>query len=178
MHSYESTAIISYCKKYRYVLTRRLAQIDRTSSDKRCLFVMLNPSTADAHVDDPTIRRCMSFADSWGCSTLLTVVNIYALRATDPDELINNPFPFGPDNLRHVEEQITLHSQEPHIIVAAWGAHQVIAKLVDKMESHEVAVRILRQLFTVRTKCLGKTKSGAPRHQLYVKGNNLLEPWP
>ncbi len=60
-------------------------------------FVMLNPSTADAAKDDPTIRRCASFARSWGYGSL-EVVNLFAYRASEPKRLRQTPDPIGPAN--------------------------------------------------------------------------------
>ena len=79
------SAIISPCGRYRYVLKRNLPQAIRWV--KPCLFVMLNPSVADAELDDPTIRRCIGFAKREGC-TELTVVNLFAYRSTDPEGLL------------------------------------------------------------------------------------------
>ena len=71
-------------RKYRYRLYRSIPQVVRWI--KPCLFIMLNPSTADESKDDPTIRRCVSFANRELC-TSLTVVNLFSLRATNPKEL-------------------------------------------------------------------------------------------
>src|SRR5262249_14212908 len=86
-------AVISDCGRYRYSLTRRWGD----AAEPRALFVMLNPSTADAEQDDPTIRRCIGFAKAWGMGSL-EVVNLYALRATDPAALLSAPDPIGPKN--------------------------------------------------------------------------------
>ena len=85
-------AVLSECKKYRYMLRRVW---DRTKP--ACLFIGLNPSTADATVDDPTIRRCVGFADSWGYGELV-VGNLYAFRATKPKDMFNQDDPVGPFN--------------------------------------------------------------------------------
>lgn len=149
------SAVISECGKWRYTLTRRIPSILRWV--KPCLFVMLNPSTADAEKDDPTIRRCIGFAKSWGC-TDLTVVNLFAFRATDPKQLdaLDWPTKVGPDNDRHIAEQIAKHAYGT--IVAAWGASKV---------AHARAIEV-RSMLAGRASCLGKTKAGAPKHPLYV----------
>lgn len=157
------SAILSPCGTYRYVLTRQIQQAMK--HDKPCLFVMLNPSTADAELDDPTIRRCIGFAKRELC-TELTVVNLYALRATNPQELFNYPDTCGPDNNHHFIEQVRKH-EGVGIIIAAWGAH----KAVHYAHVH----KILRRENTV---CLGKTAAGHPRHPLYVKADQPLIPWP
>jgi len=155
-------AIMSPCLKYRYILRREIQQPIRWN--KRCLFVMLNPSTADAFIDDPTIRRCVGFAKSWG-GTSMTVVNLFALRATNPKELSASNDPIGPENNEHLLEEMNSH-HAGGIIVAAWGAH----KFATDRAAHFMAAYHQFSIF-----CLGQTKLGAPRHPLYVRGNKERE---
>ncbi|MFD3920195.1 DUF1643 domain-containing protein [Streptomyces sp. NPDC058595] len=89
------TALISDCGRYRYRLTRTWGP------GPAAVMVMLNPSTADGTQDDPTVRRCVTFADAWGCGGLI-VVNLYAWRATKRAELKLAPDPVGPDNDAHL----------------------------------------------------------------------------
>jgi hypothetical protein len=161
-----SAANISPCGTYRYTLHRRIPSVLRWV--KPCLFVMLNPSTADATKDDPTIRRCIGFAKREGC-TGITVVNLFALRATHPVELDKHVDPFGPDNAKHLSEQISAHFQIG-IIVAAWGA----SPMTLGWEPIDVLKMALRNAGAL---CLGMTKDGHPRHPLYVKGDHPLVPW-
>ncbi len=155
------SAIISDCGQYRYTLHRKLPQV--VSFNKLCLFIMLNPSTADANLDDPTIRRCIGFAKRESC-TELTVVNLFALRATNPKEISAHHSPIGPDNHRHVEHQLERHGGG--VIVAAWGAHPAVAGM-----SLPFKIRDFGAL------CLGTTKEGRPRHPLYVRADQPLIPW-
>src|SRR5690606_8982503 len=69
-----STAMLSSCDRYRYFLARPRESM--FGSANPAVFVMLNPSTADANADDPTIRRCRGFAKAWECAGLL-VINLY-----------------------------------------------------------------------------------------------------
>lgn len=147
-----SAAIISNCGRYRYTLHRKIPQPIRWV--KPCLFVMLNPSTADATNDDPTIRRCLGFAEREKC-TELTVVNLFALRCTDPSGLAIDHDPVGPENDRHIQEQVARHANG--WIVAAWGAHPMAAKR---------SKHVFPMLGDVY--CLGRTKAGMPRHPLYI----------
>jgi hypothetical protein len=126
---------------------------------------MLNPSVADADVDDPTIRRCMGFAASWQC-TELTVVNLFALRATDPNALKSHPDPVGPENNRHVMEQLSLHQMG--LVIVAWGAHAF---------HHGKQNAIKEALYHNGARHLGLTKSGDPRHPLYIKGDTHPVLW-
>src|SRR5690606_18576726 len=91
------TARFSPCGQYRYLLTRPIPAPFWKPDAGEAVFVMLNPSTADASEDDPTIRRCIGFAKEWGC-TGLTVANLYALRSTDPKGLWKHRDPVGPEN--------------------------------------------------------------------------------
>jgi hypothetical protein len=136
-----------------------------------CVFVMLNPSTADASVDDPTIRRCVGFAASWSCTELI-VVNLYAYRATDPSELLGlaAPVAAGPDNDWHVREEVGNALAVSGVVVAAWGAHEAARW------GHRGELR--RWLHDQGARCLGTTKGGAPRHPLYLRRDAALQPWP
>lgn len=152
-----NSAIISDDKKYRYVLNRNIPSVLRWV--RRCVFIMLNPSTADAQNDDPTIRRCIAFAKREGC-TQLSVVNLFALRATDPKELLNHNDPVGPENFKY----LILEIERADIVIAAWGSHRMadcsLARELSKLDGIQ---------------CLGKTKTGKPRHPLYVKSDQPLE---
>jgi len=151
-------AEISPCGTYRYVLKRRIPSLLRWHHPM--LFIMLNPSTADATKDDPTIRRCMSFASTNGC-TELTVVNLFAFRATNPLELMDPRDPVGPLNDQRIAEQIEKHKLG--IVVAAWGSHPFAKKRAG----------YVKEKFGPFS-CFGTTKDGSPRHPLYVKGDTKL----
>jgi hypothetical protein len=109
------TADISECEKYRYMLTR-------TWNEHRpsCTFIGLNPSTADANADDATIRRCVAFADAWGCGTLM-MVNLWPYRATDPRELRGLVLP--PSVMERNEDAILKAMLFSKHSIAAWGNH-------------------------------------------------------
>ncbi|MEO1575545.1 MAG: DUF1643 domain-containing protein [Pseudomonadota bacterium] len=156
------SAIISECGRYRYVLTRTIG--DPKPGCKRCLFVMLNPSTADASEDDPTIRRCMGYAKAWGAAEL-TVVNLYALRATDPAELWKVDDPVGPQNGFYMFAALSLH----HQVVCAWGANAE----PDAVLHFERRARLAR----VPLLCLGINKDGSPKHPLYLRKDLEPVPW-
>ena len=131
-------------------------------------FVMLNPSTADAEVDDPTIRRCLGFARREG-ATALHVLNLFALRATNPVELSTHPDPVGIDN-----DALLCGIAEHHDrlkTVVAWGANKMVTA-----ERTSILVDSAAEAGTTLW-CLGTTKSGAPRHPLYVRGDAPLIPW-
>lgn len=155
-------ATISSDRLYRYSLVRRWADEGPVAT-----FVMLNPSTADAEVDDNTIRRCVGFARSWGCCAV-HVVNLYAFRSTDPRGLWSCADPVGPENdavlQRHAERAQT--RQWP--LIAAWGANA--------RPDRVAAVLALPGMDVLQA--LGVTKSGAPRHPLYLPTSAVPSPWP
>jgi hypothetical protein len=159
----ETSAVISDCQKYRYCLRRSWPE--ETAVSGKVLFVMLNPSTADASVDDPTIRRCIGFAQSWGFAELM-VANLYAFRATQPSDLWLSEDPVGPDN----DSWLDRLTSEADKIVCAWGSNARDDRVDD----------FRRRMQTANTPltCLGTTKAGAPRHPLYIRKTQPLEPWP
>jgi hypothetical protein len=126
------------------------------------LFVMLNPSTADADSDDATIRKCMGFARRWNC-TDLAVVNLFALRATDPAELRAHSDAIGTGNDQFIYEAVLWHRERRAAIVAAWGAHPFVKAR---------ARHVLRSFGPFE--CLGVTADGSPRHPLYVPYGSRL----
>lgn len=128
----------------------------------RCVFVMLNPSTAGAEKNDPTVARCCVHAASWGYAEL-DVVNIFALRSTDPRVLKRCDDPVGPGNDRWILE--TCHGAE--LVVCAWGVHGVYRdrgrRVLDILRGDGVVPHALRL-----------TSSGHPSHPLYLP--NGLKP--
>lgn len=150
-------AVFSDDRVYRYTLERDVGTLLTAASgrDAEVLFVMLNPSTADEHVNDPTVRRCEDFACVWGY-TKLTVCNLFALRSTDPRVLSIHPDPVGPDNDAWIRECAGRADK----IIAAWGIH---GKLYDRGEA------VLDILWSYSTPhCLGLTADGLPKHPLYL----------
>lgn len=131
-------------------------------------WVMLNPSTADATQDDPTIRRCIGFTKSWGYN-VMHVVNLYAYRSTDPKRLLEVDDPVGPDNPRLLRAVVGNSA----LVVAAWGAFA--AKVA--WERSRLSIESFCHDKGVPLRCLGTTKDGAPRHPLYVKADTPLVPF-
>lgn len=156
------SAKISSCGEYRYNLERRW------SEGKLLTFVMLNPSTADASHDDPTIRRCMAFARREGASGI-RVVNLFAFRATDPAQLDETSYPRGEENLAYLGIAIKAADRDP--VICAWGAHRLA---IDEGRSFVEWAQDLGAYLM----CLGRTKDGHPRHPLYVRGDQPFQPYP
>jgi hypothetical protein len=124
------------------------------------MFIGLNPSTADETQDDPTVRRCMGFALSWGYGGLL-MTNLFAYRSTDPALMKAHPEPIGPKNNSYLE----LLSHQAGIVVAAWGIHGTF-------EDRDKEVLPLLK----RPHYLALTKDSIPRHPLYLRADTKPQP--
>ncbi len=167
-------AILSQCGLYRYFLSR-IWDADLPA----VLFIMLNPSTADAEVDDATIRKCIGFAKRWGCGSI-HVVNLFAYRATDPRELAARITPglipaLGPENSAHIVRALANANNTKDIAVAAWG-HQPKKVLADRPLWLRCKTEVMNN---IEVQCLGYTKAThQPRHPLMLPYATPLEPWP
>jgi hypothetical protein len=155
----DSGAVISECSIYRYKLWRYW-------DDRRpgCAFIMLNPSVADASIDDPTIRRVVGYARGWDYGSV-TVVNLFALRSTDPAAMKSAADPVGRLNDRHIAEV----ARSSSLVVAAWGAHPGI-------EGRARDVRRMLADAGVTLYCLALTKGGHPGHPLFLKSDLVPVP--
>lgn len=155
----ESSAKFSPCRKYRYSLTRVW---DRAKPPIG--FIMLNPSTADAFVLDPTVRRCVNYAKAWGGGSLW-VANLFAWRSTFPAELNWCSDPVGEEN----DRDILLMAQNVETIICAWGVHG---------QKHQRDVFVRDLLRDADLHVLGLTKDGHPKHPLYLSKDLTPLPWP
>lgn len=144
--------------RYRYMLTRVLPEIGEP-----LVFCMLNPSTANATQDDPTIRRCVGFALREGAEALI-VVNLYARRATKPKDLWAAADPVGCEN-----DDVIRFLGAGRRVVCAWGSNAKPARV------KAVASMLRNQGATLL--CLGTTANGSPRHPLYVRADQPLVPY-
>lgn len=155
-----SGAVFSACMAYRYILTRNLQPEFGAALFPVC-FLMLNPSTADAEKLDPTIRRCVKFAERWG-GDRLAIVNIFSYRATDPAAMKRQQDPVGARNREWVEHAVRTTLDQNGIVVAAWGGHG------DHRGQDKEARKWLAEM-GAKVHCLGLTeKTGQPRHPLFV----------
>lgn len=157
-------ANLSEDRRYRYTLMRRWGP--RVPG---VTWIMLNPSVADADIDDPTIRRCMTFTQRFGYDGMV-VVNCFAYRATDPADLleVGAEAAVGPENGAWVRKAC----QQTALIVAAWGA----LKKPLRGAAEDIAKIIQQDGY--KLKCIGMTKDGQPRHPLYSRADAPLLDWP
>jgi hypothetical protein len=154
------TAVISSCGKYRYHLCRRIGN----GYGPVATFIMLNPSTADALVDDPTVRKCVGFSKLWGCGEL-QVLNLFAYRAPTPAELVSALGPVGPKNSEYIRRTVAMTNGP---VICAWGAFG------GHLRQDEAVLGLIDGLCVPM--CLGVTKQGRPRHPLYVPYGTELRP--
>jgi len=149
------SASFSRCGSYRYQLIRQW-----DDGDGCCVFIGLNPSTADHRQDDPTIRRCMGFARQWGHRKMV-MINLFAYRTPYPKELKHTPHPVGKQNRRVIRR----HCQPENRIVAAWGAYGIL-----KNQANQLA-----DIWSGNTLyCFGLTAGGQPLHPLYQRSDAAL----
>lgn len=158
MDARRTGALFSPCRRFRYLLWRTWS-----SEDPACLFIGLNPSTADELQDDPTIRRCRGFAESWGFGALW-MANVFAFRSTMPAALRQQGgSAIGPRN----DEYLLAASRAAGRVICAWGTH---AKLLGRGAT---VARMLRE-GGVTPHVLRLTQEGYPGHPLYLP--KTLEP--
>jgi len=147
---WQNGAMLSHDEKYRYALWR--------TWDKNkpvVMFIMLNPSTADAKKDDPTIRKCIAYAKSWGYGTLI-VGNLYAFRSKNPKSLEFEEYPIGPN----CNSWLQTLSKMADLRVAAWGNKILSRKRIKQVENLIPSLHYLEL-----------SKSGNPKHPLYLRKN-------
>lgn len=159
-YNFNSGAIFDHTNAYRYILWRAWS-----AHHPQITFIMLNPSTADAQRNDPTISRCIAFAQCWGFGAL-EVVNLFACKATYPHDLLKVANPVGEENDQFLMQAVARSS----CIVAAWGTKGTL------LDRDEQVLRLLAPRQKVY--CLGITREGYPRHPLYVKGDTGLVAFP
>lgn len=162
----DSGAVFDASATYRYRLWRRLSPDNRS----RVVWVLLNPSTANAALNDPTIRRCIGFSRAWGYG-YMDVVNLFAWRATDPKvlwhpDLIEDDL-VGSENDIHIADACS----RAGLVVCGWGTRGVRWR-------RDRAVLDLVASSGARPHALGVTKEGHPCHPLYLKGDAQPVPFP
>ncbi|MEU0390495.1 DUF1643 domain-containing protein [Streptomyces chartreusis] len=155
------TAALSSCGDYRYLLVREWAPNGRTA-----VFVLLNPSTADAERDDATTRRCINYAQDWGCNSAW-IVNLYAWRARHPSDLWKAHDPVGPENDRFLRTAAAVATNSGGPLVAGWGT--------EARPDRISAVLDLPGLESLSA--LAVTQYGQPHHPLRLDDTLTPKPW-
>jgi hypothetical protein len=148
----------SPCRRYRY--TWEMDVLPEPGKGL-CVFIGLNPSTADENGPDPTVRRCIGYAARWGYGRLV-MLNLFAYRATDPKAMMRQTDPVGPENDRFIQEV----SNHADLIVAAWGNHGS-----HLLRSRQVLAVLPHKLHAIRL-----TQKWQPAHPLYLRQDLLPAP--
>lgn len=148
-------AELSKCRKYRFALWRTWDE-----SKPYAMIIGLNPSTADETEDDPTIRRCINFAKSWGFGGLC-MANLFAFRATDPNDMFTADDPIGSDN----DEWLIKLAKDAGIVVAAWGNDGV------HLGRSKEVLQFIPSLHYLKM-----NRTGEPAHPLYLKATSTPVP--
>ena len=149
-------AIISDCEQYRYALWRCWDQ-----SKGIVMFLMLNPSTANANEDDPTLRRCETYCRSWGYGGFFKA-NLFAYRSTDPKNLLKAKDPIGPETDKFLKKMM----DKSTIVIAAWGNHGILLGRNDEIKKK------FKDLYYLKM-----NGTGEPAHPLYLKKDLKPKKW-
>lgn len=153
-------------KAYRWLLWR----VWDTAHEHRDLWVGLNPSFADAEVDDLTVKKVCGFSRRWGSTGGVFFGNLFGLRSTDPSALLTHRDPIGPFNDTHLFAQAELVASSGGRLIVAWG---------DGGELHGRGVQVAAKLAQFRAPllCLGHTKAGHPKHPSRLGYDTPLVPF-
>jgi hypothetical protein len=160
----DGSAVFSECGYYRYRLERHAL-----SGCGAVAWIMVNPSKADAHADDHTIRKVRGFSERLGAG-LFIVGNKFAYKATDIKDLVGVADPRGPENDSHLESIM----QAAPIVIAAWGP---LGKLPAPLRRRWRTVAAMADRLGVQLMCLGTANDGQPLHPLTLSYQRPLIPW-
>lgn len=161
----ESKAEFSFCKRWRYSLTRTFEKGAGTIN-----FIMLNPSTADEDYNDPTVARCERLAIELGFERMV-ITNLFAYRATDPKAMLADSRA-GVEVIggRRNDAAIMHAAAQASKIVCAWGNHGA------HLERSRQVIEMLRP-YAERLHYLEINQSGEPKHPLYISGDTMPTLW-
>ena len=158
-----TSAVLSDCKKYRYSLTRVW-----DDEKPRVLFIMLNPSKADAEKNDRTVTRCINFAKHWGYGGLY-VVNLFSYISTKPGALLTAAFVVGVEN----EKWFRRMSALADLVVCAWGNSPIVNKLQKRLDHTWKPLSWINKPLHY----LELSKDGTPKHPLYLPKHLIPIPY-
>jgi len=163
-----SVARFSACRNWRYTLHRRWADGNSVA------FLMFNPSTADETQDDPTIRRCIGFAQRWGYGRLV-ILNLFAIRGTDPRTVARVHDPVGPLNNFWILKALADDGCDE--LVCAWGCGDHMKEPALRRRPLSLLRLIDEAIPYLPINCLGVRKDGQPRHPLMLAYSTLRTPF-
>lgn len=125
------------------------------------VFIGLNPSCKDGNTTNATLRRVIEYARSWGMGRV-SVVNLFAYCARNPQQLLEVDDPVGPDNDRTILEVVA----KADMVVASWGVWGHILARGDTIRSWIPHLHVLEL-----------TKTGSPHHPLRLPLGLKPKPW-
>lgn len=158
-------------RKYRYLLGRRIGL------GPSALWLMLNPSTADASVDDQTVRKVIAFCGLWGYGQAI-IANLFALRATKPAMLLEASDPVGPENDDYLMAAFEeLRRSGSGVVVCAWGSWCARQKRRQEIANRPFRVLAMLKSAGLVPHALRVTKHLAPAHPLYLPSSTTLRQW-
>jgi hypothetical protein len=156
-------ATYAYGRRYRTVLLR--SWNNHLPRNDYVLWIGMNPSTAEAAVDDRTIRKELYFTKKMGFRSYVKC-NVMDYRSTDPRILLDVETPCSDQNL----PAIIQHATNATVIVVCWGSlPKPLRRYADE---------VVQSLSSYQLYCMGKTKDGSPRHPLYLSNTTEKQPWP
>lgn len=159
------SALFSSCGRYRYLLSR----VWEPTRPESC-WIMLNPSMADGERDDPTIRRCMGFAKSWGHGGIV-VVNLFGLISTFPAGLrVANP-------VGSLNDEAIVRAVQGRRVICAWGNIGGLSWLRPELQHRDLDVMALLERTRTNAQCLGLTRFGYPSHPVRLAAKSRLRPF-
>lgn len=176
--------LFSEDRKYRFILWRKwdlprglpygrmgengFESVPLKGQNDFAMFIGLNPSTADETEDDPTIRRCIAFAKSWGYGAIC-MANLFAYRATQPKDMMQVAEPIGLSNGDH----LIRIAREASEVVACWGQDGCF----NHRDADVIALFEMSGLAS-KLRCIGINKDGTPKHPLYLPKDSKREGFP
>jgi hypothetical protein len=169
--AYGAERICRHCGKHEYAdFTEGRIGGPWRGVTKTVAFIGLNPSTADATKDDPTIRKCKGFAKRWGMDWMV-MLNLFAFRATVPAHMKKAADPVGPEN----DDYFGRILPKVDLIVCAWGVHGAFKNNTRVADASALFAQLHGQW---KVQCLGSNDDGSPKHPLYVPYETPLRDYP
>lgn len=161
----QNESLISPCQQWRYSLIHKINEIPEGSEPKLLVWLGLNPAVESTSKPDPTLKRIACFSKQFGYDGFV-MLNLFAWRDTDPDEMMKQIDPVGREN----DAVLDSWAKPGRKIVCCWGNHGGHLSRWRK-----VAERL--KGLGAELMCLDTNKDGSPKHPLYVKGDLALRPW-
>jgi hypothetical protein len=146
-------------RRYRFLLWRFWDERPRV------LFVLLNPSTGNEMTNDPTIVRLCDFSERWGYGGFY-LCNLYPQVTPDPKQLL-------PETRNHGANTPAIQMALKLTVLTVCGWGDGIRRIPDGDHRAYAVYDMLESPM-----CFGLTKSGNPKHPLYLPVDTDLAEFP